>query len=506
MNNAWRTRLRGLAETKGFAQSLALALQPGDTVCLEGDLGVGKSVVARCIVQTLMADASLEVPSPTFSIVQPYESANSKYAISHFDLYRLFGADELEEVEFSDAIGRDICLIEWPDRAEELLPQDRILLEIEIASADERSICVSAPADFHRRLRRTIAAGSFLYRHWGSGTFRAPMSGDASARRYETVRHVGEDQRILMDAPAIDEASVSASALDYMKRANITRNVSAFISIDQLLRSHGFKAPQIFAEDQDQGFLLLEDLGSQGLLDEDRSPIEKRYETAARFLAHFHQSMLNRNEDTLNQSGIPAYDREAMLCELALYPDWFLPNNQSFDREAFVSGWQRLIAILWDDPPVIVLRDYHSPNILWQPEATGVVDQIGLIDFQDALLGPSTYDLASLIQDARIDIAPAMQEALVEAYLDETAKLSGTVNAEKFRRSLAISGAQRNTKILGGFVRLSKRDGKNQYLPRIPAIMTYLRQSLSHPVFDELRPIYETAFRQHDTGDASANA
>ncbi|MEC9342691.1 MAG: phosphotransferase, partial [Pseudomonadota bacterium] len=155
-------------------------------------------------------------------------------------------------------------------------------------------------------------------------------------------------------------------------------------------------------------------------------------------------------------------------------------------RSEFFSIWDRLAALLADSPPTLVLRDYHSPNIIWRPNRPFPAN-LGLIDFQDAVLGPAAYDLASLAQDARVDIAPAMEHGLVDRYLSERRQTEKSFDTETFLRDYAIMAAQRATKVLGIFVRLDRRDGKPGYLRHLPRLRDYLDRSLAHPALSAYR-------------------
>ena len=144
-----------------------------------------------------------------------------------------------------------------------------------------------------------------------------------------------------------------------------------------------------------------------------------------------------------------------------------------------------------------MLRDYHSPNLLWLPEREDVA-RIGVLDFQDALIGPAAYDVASLLQDARVDVPEAMEVALLSRYV--RARLSDNRNFDTaaFTQLYATLAAQRATKILGIFARLNRRDGKSQYLRHMPRIWNYLQRSLSHPALAALKTWYDANVRPRD--------
>jgi aminoglycoside/choline kinase family phosphotransferase len=191
---------------------------------------------------------------------------------------------------------------------------------------------------------------------------------------------------------------------------------------------------------------------------------------------------------------VPLYDIEAQLIEVDLLPSWFWPHVTGSDVSPdalveFESLWGDLLPLTQPERRVWVLRDYHSPNLLWLPEREGL-KRVGLIDTQDCLMGHPAYDLASLLQDARVDIDFAMADDLYAEYCALRAG-SGSFDREAFDVAYAILGAQRATKILGIFARLSKRDGKHGYLRHIPRVSRYLERNLAHPRLGALKAWFD---------------
>ncbi|HET8974761.1 MAG TPA: phosphotransferase, partial [Pseudolabrys sp.] len=191
---------------------------------------------------------------------------------------------------------------------------------------------------------------------------------------------------------------------------------------------------------------------------------------------------------------LPHYDMEAFLIEAELLLDWYLPklgvNINDIKRNAFRSHWQELLLPLTTGPQTWVLRDFHSPNLLWLPEREGIA-RVGLLDFQDALMGPAAYDLASLLQDARVDVPEMMEIALLSRYVRARMR-KGPFEASDFARGYATLAAQRTSKILGIFARLERRDHKPQYLRHMPRVWNYLQRSLAHPDLAPLATWYRT--------------
>jgi aminoglycoside/choline kinase family phosphotransferase len=224
-------------------------------------------------------------------------------------------------------------------------------------------------------------------------------------------------------------------------------------------------------------------------------PIAERYETAVDMLAALHG---NKLPDVLPLApqiayAIPDFDIEAMLVEIGLMLEWYLPDRDAAlsdnQRAEFMTLWLDLLAKATAGPKTWVLRDFHSPNLIWLGERSGI-SQVGLIDFQDTVLGPAAYDLVSLLQDARIDVPEQMELTLLTRYIKARQAADKTFDPAGFAETYAIMSSQRNTRLLGTFARLNRRDGKPQYLRHQPRIWTYLTRSLAHPVLSSIRDWY----------------
>jgi len=184
-----------------------------------------------------------------------------------------------------------------------------------------------------------------------------------------------------------------------------------------------------------------------------------------------------------------------MLVEVELVIDWYAPavarvTVPSGARMQFLAIWRELLKPILAGPTTWTLRDYHSPNLYWLPDREGVT-RVGLIDFQDAVIGPPAYDLASLLQDARIDVSDDLEMRLAALYVRRRSAADPGFDAGRFAAAYAAMGAQRATKILGIFARLDKRDGKPQYLRHLPRIERYLAKNLAHPLLGPLALWYQ---------------
>jgi len=190
---------------------------------------------------------------------------------------------------------------------------------------------------------------------------------------------------------------------------------------------------------------------------------------------------------------LPHYDMDAFLIEAELLIDWYLPRMQisvgAADRADFQRLWREALAPAIASPPTWVLRDFHSPNLIWLPERRELA-RLGLLDFQDAVMGPAAYDLASLLQDARVDVPEATEVALLGRYVRQRRSVHGDFDGSQFIKVYVTLAAQRASKILGIFARLDLRDGKPQYLRHMPRVWTYLQRSLAHPALAPLNAWY----------------
>jgi len=489
-----RVHLADEDATRRLGEDIAAILKPGDVLLLSGDLGMGKTTLARALIRALANDDALDVPSPTFTLVQSYAA---RVPVHHVDLYRLAAPDELEELGLVEALEEGAVLVEWPERAEGALPADAARLVLSEADGG-RDAGISGPDAFLARLSRSLAIRAFLDGAGLAGATRRFLTGDASARAYETVSLAGRPAVILMDAPRRPDGPPIRDGLPYSRIAHLAESVTPFVAVAKALRAYGFAAPEIYAADLDRGLLLVEHLGTEGVLDGDGRPVAERYVAAAELLAEMHARDWPRHIDVAPGvvHDIPAYDRRALAIETELLVDWYLPHvsGRPVDetaRAAYGVAWTAVFDRLENAEKTLVLRDYHSPNLIWRAGRQGR-DRIGLIDFQDAVIGPAAYDVASLAMDARVDIPPELERRVVDAYCTARAAQGGFDRAA-FDIAYAAMAAQRNSKILGIFVRLNLRDGKPGYMRHLPRIRDYLSRALAHPALADLRAFYVRA-------------
>ena len=483
--------------TARLMADLALLIGPGDIITLSGDLGAGKSAAARAMIRYLADDEALEVPSPTFTLAQTYELP--AFPVIHADLYRINDPAELEEIGLSPLPAGTLALIEWPARAASALPPDRIDIALSHRAgldADTRTVIISGYGTGAAVVERLQALRQFLDEAGYAEATRRRMAGDASIRSYARLI-VNGGVFILMNSPRRPDGPPIYDGKSYSAAVHLAEDVKPFVAIDQGLRARGFSAPSIHHADLEAGFLITEDFGSSAFVEGDPpQPIRERYEAATDLLATLHRKCLPEILPLTSHADyrIPAFDVDALLVELGLMLEWYLPDRgitPSDDlRNEFVSMWRDLLQQAATAARTWVLRDYHSPNLIWLGERSGIA-RVGIIDFQDAVLGPVAYDVVSLLQDARIDVPEAIELALLTRYIKARHAADDAFDPAGFAANYALMSAQRNTRLLGTFARLNRRDGKPQYLRHQPRIWTYLSRSLAHPTLSRVRAWYD---------------
>ncbi len=345
---------------------------------------------------------------------------------------------------------------------------------------------------------RDVAMNEFLRgAGWGKAV-REPLPGDASTRRYVRLRDGGRTA-LLMDQPQDAETPAAPAQASAEERRALGYNAVArlagadcerFIAAAEFLREQGLSAPQIYAADSGQGFVLIEDFGDTLYADvltrgEDEHGL---YANAIDALAKLHGA---RAPASLPRGKpLHAYDETALLAETDLMTEWFSPLALGRKADAGEAAehrglWRDVLRSVADAAPVFVHRDYHAQNLLWLGGREGPA-RVGLIDFQDAVAGSRSYDLISLLEDARRDVSPELAEAMTRRYIAATG-----ADGESHRAEMAVMAAQRNAKIAGLFARLYLRDSKPRYLSYLPRVWNYLNRDLAHPALAPLRAWYD---------------
>jgi aminoglycoside/choline kinase family phosphotransferase len=314
----------------------------------------------------------------------------------------------------------------------------------------------------------------FLAEHGWAGARVEPLAGDASFRRYFRVI-AGHGRCVLMDAPPPHE------------------DPRPFIAVAEWLGSVGLSAPRILARDLDRGLLLLSDFGNVRLretLDADPGRERALYELATDVLIHLHS---HKPMQGLREHGVPQW-----LEELSLFGDWYCPAlDLEIDEDGYRGAWREVLEPVAGDGlgPVTVLRDYHAENLMLVGDREGVA-HFGLLDFQDAMAGHPAYDLASVLEDARRDVPEEIERAMIDRYVAATGR------GQAFERAYWVLAAQRNTRILGVFTRLWKRDDKPHYLAFQPRMWGLLERDLARPELEPVRRWFDSNVPAHARAEA----
>jgi N-acetylmuramate 1-kinase len=328
-----------------------------------------------------------------------------------------------------------------------------------------------------------VNADAFLRSHGWAGAIILPLAADASFRRYFRV-HLDDRVAVLMDAPPVQEDS------------------RPFVAVAQHLQGLNLRAPQIIAADLDVGLMLLEDFGDDRLgpylatHSEAETSLYQRALDSLIIAQHATPPSMLAYQ-ALPQGGhvaLAPYNEAVLIREVKLLNEWFLPawgtvpNAQILN--SFEAAWRAAWAIILAQTaaaPVMVLRDYHADNLMILKNST----QLGLLDFQDALVGHAAYDLVSLLQDARRDVSEALEAEMRSYYWRHAPARIKNIGEAAFDAAYEVLGAQRNTKIIGIFTRLHRRDGKAHYPTLQPRVWAHLNRNLQHPALAPVRAWFD---------------
>jgi aminoglycoside/choline kinase family phosphotransferase len=301
---------------------------------------------------------------------------------------------------------------------------------------------------------------------WGEAEL-APLKGDASFRRYTRLL-MADRQALLMDAPTPQE------------------NIDAYLDMTAHLRSIGCRVPEIYAEDRQQGFAIIEDFGDntfKNLLLNLKCDEVALYKMAIDALKHIH------SHERAVKIDVPAYDLDALMREVMLLTEWFIPKARGkhltkVEQARYKTVWKDGLKSVALDNSVLVLRDYFVDNLM-HVEGNGPIEQCALLDYQDAMIGSPAYDIVSLIEDARRDISPDVRRAALSHYFEG----NDSIDRLKMLEQISVLGAQRHAKVLGIFTRLSERDDKHHYLAHLPRVQKLFARSLSSPKLLDVREV-----------------
>ena len=503
-----------------LAEFLALKVRPGLLITLSGDLGVGKSTFARALIRAVLEAPETDNPSPTFALIQSYETRRTQ--LHHVDLYRLSAPDEIDELGLDEALESGTVLIEWPERAAGNLPGDRIeiaicetadsglLRDVTMTARSPETSRLLARADVLERL-----ASGFASDAGGLASVRY-LQGDASARAYARLGLGNGQSVILMDSPPMPDGPPVRAGQPYSRIAHLAEHVGPFVALSKLLDAAGLSVPRVRAADLEGGALVVDDLGDQvysllvRAIDEGEAPdlpdghdtpdchhtpgMAELWRTAVEALVHLRIASPSPRilfGEPQQVHDLPRFDAAALSIEVDLLLDWAWPAlfgapAAEAMRASYTAAWQPVFDRLLALEDGIVLRDYHSPNLIWLAGRSGH-RRVGIIDFQDAMRGHWSYDLAALLQDARVDVPEALARDLFEHYCRQLAAHGIAEDAAELRFAYAAFGAQRAAKIIGIFTRLALRDGKFADLAHLPRMWRLLERNLEAPQLAGLR-------------------
>lgn len=476
---------RDEASALQFAAWLAPQFKSGDVIFLNGDLGAGKTTFARGVICALCGGETA-VPSPTFTLVQHYDGVDGP--ILHADLYRLESAEEAAELDLFSSDG--LVMVEWGDillEADTSTPLGDAKIDLDfIERAGGREVTLRAGeavmerfADFEAFRTRMDQAHEFLRQAGFDSAERQPVAGDASGRRYERLCTREGASLMFMDWPQ------NGPVNPYAEAVGLGTKTASFTAVAEFLRAQGLSAPEVALADYEQGLLLVEDFGEvsmTGMIDGASPFLPLVYGEAVEVLVRLYHCPPPACLGTgAHSHDLPIFDRNILGHEVGLFTQWYLPHIGVTLTDRDEAAWDELWQSLSDRleaaslPQVLVMRDFHSPNIIWRPGEQGLA-RLGIIDVQDALIGSPAYDLVSLLHDARRDVAPEQVDRSYAHYLAAT-----DCDPEALSCHYHILGAQRNLRIAGVFARLAVRDGRPNYLAHMPRVLGYVNAALAHP-------------------------
>ena len=477
--------------TDNLARELAPYLAPGDVLALTGHLGAGKSHFARALIVALGSQQK-HLPSPTFTLIQTYD--DTRMPIAHVDFYRLGDPSEADELSLEPFIEHGLSLIEWADNAPHVCPERTLRVNIEDKDSGRQITFTSEDESWEKRfgffipeLQRPVTEkgrSQFVQDVTGKkGQVISAVSADGSFRSYWRVRD-GQKSSILMDAPPPMES------------------VESFVSVAKILRDNNIHAPEVYHADNKKGYALIEDFGDTtfGKAVKDGADMLSLYEKAVDVLLHLSPASL--------PSSLPTQTYEGWQDYLCLFTDWYMPHanghaTHTSDRRHFREIVKNMYKTLMQAPSSVMMGDYHCDNVMLlspqkdlqaQKEIPGSIDDVGVLDFQDALIGPNTFDLARFIYDIRIPQPEHIRSILTERFMTPWL---GTNKEEGIRQSLRVASLFHMLRLLGVFHRLAYRDGKTNFLDYLPVTWQYFLPMLEN--WEEAEELAEFIFKRTPT-------
>lgn len=489
------------SETESLAREIARYAVAGDFIRLEGTLGMGKTTFARAFIRALAGDEALAVPSPTFNLMQVYDE--TRLPVVHVDAYRMADASELHMLDLEPYYANGVTLMEWCSNVEEGLPQyeppQRYVMESEVGdfltveladyenNPDQRQITLKANGTWRERfgllpadvMRPQTQKGrqAFLKSCGYEDVSLTPTSPDCSFRTYYRFEEKGE-KRIVMDAPPPVE------------------KVSDFTTMVKFYQEIGLKVPHVFAEDTKGGYLLLEDLGDTSLnkMCQDTEKQKDWLSVAIDTLIHVANAP---------KADVWHYTADSMWQEAKRFTDWYLPYvtghaTHIADREAFKNAWFTCFEKVKNLPQTTCHYDYHVDNLMCMGDEPKV-DNLGLIDFQDARIGPVSLDVACLLED-RFPAGAPLREELRQRFLSG---LDEKVSYDDFMAGYYLCLLHRFFKITGLLVRLQERDKRQNVMGRMDEVWQTIHKCLEHEACAPIKDVLEQIYPQYKNKKAA---
>lgn len=464
-------------ETAKLAHQVARFLLAGDVILLKGSLGAGKSFFARSLIRALGCRQQ-HIQSPSFTLMNTYD--DTRLPLAHVDLFRINTVEEMADLALEPFFKHGVVVIEWPEKVPmDSFPETALHISVDDRGGEDRLFTLEGKSwekrlgfidESLRRPSTEKGRANFLTEITGrKGDVISPVSADASFRSYWRVR-LPEGNRIIMDAPPPLE------------------EIDRFVEVDRHLARIGVHVPHIYQVDSQKGYALLEDLGDTTFYDaiQKGANVQQLYERAVDVLIHIAKS---------DRAPVANYSLEMVQNEACVFTDWYMPianreATHTADRRIYRALWEPLWEKIQKTPKTTILADYHCQNLmlLGPLDDERDINNVGVIDFQDARIGTVVYDMVSLLYDVRYDVPKALHELLIKRFVDG---LEGAVTMEDFMVAFRLMGTQNLLRIAGVFTRLWKRDGKQNYQNYMPRLWRHLDEFLSYRETETIRTFLE---------------
>mgnify|MGYP001272369135 FL=1 len=459
---------RNLSDLEKLAKELVPLLNEGGVMTLNGQIGAGKTTLAKLIIQELTQTPLEDIVSPTFNLYHTYNKDNLE--IAHYDFYRIESEIELLEIDLNESLTDKICIIEWADKFRDLLPKDRIEIFIK-CKKNERVYRINPLGKFREVVSDRAKIENYLGGLDINFTELQRLPGDASKRNYYRVMSP-DNTMILMDAT--QESNIKS-------KTGLSNGIDDFIKIQKYLDSIDVRVPKLIVRNRTDNILLEEDLGEYSYADMlTKENYQKLYNPAIKTLIHISNINHPKNISTdSNPHYLKEFDLDIYLNEAEIFIDYYWPfihgkQCNADKKQEFTHVMGEVYSNLTDDK-TLMLRDFHSPNLLFLENEDGF-RKCAVIDFQDALFGHPLYDLVSLTNDARTTIDEHQEKYLIDLYKKDFPFNNFQFDSLSFIEQYHILGVQRSIKILGIFARLAILETNQNYLVHMPRVICYIKR------------------------------